>query len=379
VGELDLDTIAASLTGLGQVRLLADACIRGTSPWVKCRSCQEVCPVDGIDLSTGRPELKECQRCGLCAVACPAGALEDPERTHSFFLARGREAIAVAGQAIFACSRYQEEKRDPRWIMAPCLGAVAPEVMVTLAVRGQVVFLYHSGGCTACPWGDKGEGLFQSSFDWASKTVSALGLPAERLLKTAAVTPGASQGPAAGKAAVTAAMGRREFFRSLIRGIKIPGVDPSPAPARATPIISQRRALILQQALQEARPGDGYPARASLPLPSLELAGPCYLCRLCPTGALELAAGELQYTPSRCNHCDLCLAVCPQHSLARGAELALEAVASGAPGTLATASEHTCATCGETFPASAGATMCLRCNLTSNLTARVQQPGGGEG
>lgn len=383
VRELDLETIAASLSGLGQVRLEADACIRGKSPWAECQRCREVCPVDGIDLSGSRPELKKCQRCGLCAVACPAGALEDPERTPSFFLARGREAIAAAGQVVFACSRGQEEKKSANRVLASCLGAVAPEVMVALAVRGKIVFLYRPEECAGCPWGEKGEGLFQTSLSWAQKTLAALGLPAGRLVKTAAVAPGTSGEPARGKAAVPAAMGRREFFRSMIRGIKIPGVDPAPAPAKATPLTSQRRALILRQALQEARPADGYPAGATLPLASLELAGPCYLCnicsRLCPAGALELAAGELKYTPSRCNHCDLCLAVCPQRSLARGAELALEAVASGASCTLATAGERTCATCGETFQASADATTCLRCYLASNLAGRAQQPGGGEG
>ncbi|BCV21545.1 4Fe-4S binding protein [Moorella sp. Hama-1] len=375
---MDLETIAAGLSGLGQVRLEAEACIRGKSPWVKCSNCQEVCPVNGIDLGTGRPGLTDCQRCGLCAVACPAGALEDPERTHSFFLARGREAIAAAGQAVFACNRSREEKRKDNWILAACLGAVAPEVMIALAVRGKVVFLYQQEECAACPWGKKGAGVFRASFERAQKALAAMNLPADRLVQRATVAPATSGSPAGGKATVPAAMGRREFFRSLIRGIRIPGVDPPPA--RATPLVSQRRSLILRQALQEARPEGGYPAGATLHLASLELAGPCYLCnicsRLCPTGALELDGGELKYTPARCNHCDLCLAVCPQHSLVRGADLTLEAIVKASTITLATAVEHHCAGCGETFQASTTATECLRCLFNHNLAGSVSGGGG---
>ena len=380
MGKLDLETIAASLSGLGQVRQQADACIRSKSPWVKCHNCQEVCPVDGIDLEAGRPGITECQRCGLCAVACPSGALEDPERTHSFFLARGREAIAASYQAVFACNRSREEKRGDNWILAACLGAVAPEVMIALAARGKVVFLYQAEECASCPWGKKGAGVFQASFNRAQKTLAAMNLPAERLIQTATVAPTMAGGPAGGKAAVPAAMGRREFFRSLIRGIRIPGVDPAPAPARDTPLISQRRSLILRQALQEARPEGGYPAGATLPLPSLALSGPCYLCnicsRLCPTGALELAGNELKYTPARCNHCDLCLAVCPQHSLIRGEDLTLEAMVKASTITITAAVEHRCANCGETFQASAMATECLRCLFSHNLAGPAN--GGGK-
>jgi ferredoxin len=381
VGKLDLETIAASLSGLGQVRLRAGTCIRGISPWVKCRRCQEACPVNGIDLESGQPVVKECQRCGLCAVACPAGALEDPERTHSFFLARGREIIASAGQVIFTCNRSRADKSGKDIITVPCLGAVAREVIVALAVRGRVIFHFLREQCRACPWGEKGEWIFLLSFDWAQKTLAAMGVSEERLVKTAvptAVTPGK---PAGGKTPEAAAMGRREFFRSLIRGIKIPGTAPSTPPVVATALASRRRAFILQEALREAEPDEGYPAGAVLPLPSLELAGPCYLCnicsRLCPTGALDMEEEVLKYTPASCNYCDLCLAVCPQHSLVRGKNITLSMMAGASSLTLAAGNTYTCQGCGEIFRAGAGVTMCLRCYLARNLAPDVRQAGGG--
>lgn len=363
------------------MRLQVDACIRGKSPWVNCHNCQDVCPVEGIDLGTGRLDIKECQRCGLCAVACPAGALEDPERTHSFFLARGWEAIAASGQAIFACNRSREEKRGDDLIRAACLGAVAPEVMIALAARGKVVFLYRAEECAACPWEQKGVRIFRASLEQAQKTLAAMNLPAGRLGQRATLSPASSGSPAGGKttAPAPAAMGRREFFRSLIRGIRIPGVDTTPAPAKTTSLVSQRRALILRRALQEARPEGGYPTEATLPLPSLELTGPCYLCnicsRLCPSGALELDGGELKYTPARCNHCNLCLAVCPQHSLGRGADLTLEALVNASTITIATAIDHTCPGCGETFQASGMATECLRCLFSHNMAGPANSGG----
>lgn len=386
VGKLDLETIAASLSGLGQVRLRAGVCIRGISPWVKCRRCQEACPVNGIDLESGQPVVKECQRCGLCAVVCPAGALEDPERTHSFFLARGREIIASAGQVIFTCNRCRADKSGKDIITVPCLGAVAREVIVALAVRGRVIFHFLQEQCLACPWGEKGEKIFLLSFDWAQKTLAAMGVPGERLVATAmpaAVTPGK---PASGKAPEAAAMGRREFFRSLIRGIKIPGTAPSSPPVGATALAGRRRAFILREAVLEGEPEGGYPAGAILPIPSLELAGPCYLCnvcsRLCPTGALVIEGEEkeLKYTPASCNHCDLCLAVCPHHSLVLGKNVSLSMIAGVSSLTLASGKPYTCQGCGEIFHAGgSGVTMCLRCYLSRNLAPDLRQDRGGAG
>ncbi|MDN5326656.1 MAG: hypothetical protein PWP41_1352 [Moorella sp. (in: firmicutes)] len=382
VGKLDLETIAATLTRWGQVRLRGEACIRGKSPWATCRRCQEVCPVKGIDLDNGRPGVKDCQRCGLCAVACPAGALEDPERTHSFFLARGRESIAATGQAFFACSQGWEDHRRDGWIMTSCLGAVAPEVILALTARGQVGFRYLPEECAGCPWGEKGEPIFRSSFAWAQQALEAMGLPGDRLIRGVYLKPAPAHGGSTGRdgGPVPAAMGRREFFRSLVRGIKIPGVEITPVSPSPGAVNSMSRPLILQQALEEARPAGGYPATASLPLASLRIAGPCYLCnicsRLCPAGALELAEGELRFNPSRCNHCGLCLAVCPQHSLAWGEPLTLEDMAAGATSTLAIATEHRCAGCGETFRASATATECLRCTLSRDLSGVAARGAG---
>lgn len=373
MGKLDLETIATALTGLGQVCLQGDTCIRVKSPRATCRRCQEVCPVKGVDLDNGRPWIKDCQRCGLCAVACPTGALEDPERTHSFFLARGRESIAATGKALFTCTRGLADHRRDGWIMTSCLGAVAPEVILALAVRGQVGFRYLPEECAGCPWGEQGERLFRSSFAWAQQALRAMGLPGERLIRGGYLKPAPAHGGATGRAGgpVPAVMGRREFFRSLVRKIKIPGVEITPLSPASQAVNARSRVLILQQALEEARPAGGYPATARLPLASLKITGPCYLCnicsRLCPAGALELAEGELRFNPSRCNHCGLCLAVCPQHSLAWGENLSLEDLATRATCTLAINTEHRCAICGEIFRAGATARECLRCTLSREL------------
>ncbi|QGP93761.1 4Fe-4S dicluster domain protein [Neomoorella glycerini] len=385
VGELDLETIASALTGLGQVRLRAEKCIRTLSPWATCQRCLEVCPVDGIELQNGRPGLKECRRCGLCAVACPTGALEDPEHTHAFILARGQEIIAATGQVIFSCARGEDERLPQGLFVVPCLGAVAPEIMVALAARGQTGFRYRPEDCAACPWGEKGQELFKNSFSWAQRTLATLELPHDRLVQGANLNPATAPKRPVSQAshAATAAMGRREFFRSLVRGIKVPGVKvatPAPGPGTKQAVFPGERMSILREALQQVRPETGYPARARLPLASLELAGPCYLCnicsRLCPAGALDLAEGKLRFTPARCNHCGLCLAVCPQHSLTWGENLAIETVASKVTFNLATAGEHLCANCGETFQASAGATECLRCYLNRKLAGPGQKPAG---
>ncbi|MBE3573316.1 MAG: 4Fe-4S binding protein [Moorella humiferrea] len=381
MGKLDLESIANSLAGLGQVRLKSDACIRGKSPWATCNYCRDVCPVGGIELAKGYPEIRECQRCGLCAVACPTGALADPERTHSFYLARGQESIAATGWACFTCSRQAEEQKRDEWIAASCLGAVAPEVMVALAVKGQVAFSYHTDRCAACPWGPKGEEVFLASFNWAQKTIASVGLSEQRLYKGSTFATLSSNrknpGNGTGYAYGTAAMGRREFFRSLVRGIKLQGIKVELASSPSAQLVNVSRTAILQRAVMEARPTGGYSANACLELASLEITGPCYLCnicsRLCPAGALQLIEGELKFYPARCTHCGLCQAVCPHHSLSWGENLSLEMVAADGCCILATATEHRCNKCGETFRANLWAEECMRCALNRQL------PGSGAG
>lgn len=368
VEKLDLETIVSALTGLGQVRLRPEKCIRSISPRSTCRRCLEVCPVEGIEFKDNRPSLRECLRCGLCSVVCPGGALEDPERTHLFILNRGRELLSGMGRVVFACTGAGEDILPDNFLLLPCLGAVAPEVIVTLAVMGEVVFYHRPEACAHCRFG--GEELFLSSFAWARQTLAALDVPPANLVKTAVVKQELNIKKQVGHREITG-MGRRDLFRSLARGVMMPInklTGSVPAQVRNAADRTCTKEAILCQALKRIRPVTGFPTTAKLPLASLKLARSCYLCnicsRLCPAGALALTDDQLTYVPARCRHCGLCLAVCSVHSLTWGENLSLEVIAAEVTFTLAVAEEHFCSTCGEAFRAGAGADRCLRCCLT---------------
>jgi len=351
------------LTGLllGKVGVHAEHCVRRLSPRATCRRCLEACPLDAVKLTQAGVIIGECNRCGVCTAVCPTEALQDPERTPAYFLARGREILQTYEQVGFVCSPPGKEARSGSHVItATCLGAIPVEVVVALATEGTVVFSRQGRECTSCPLARGGE-IWGKHSALARQMVAVLGLPEDRIAFRNNIPP-AAPAERRGKVEGRAAMGRREFLASMVRGLRLRG--PAEGPER--PGMSASRRAILQEVWNTRTSGgkDG-----PWPQPGLELAGPCYLCnicsRLCPQKALILKGDELFFHPSLCTGCGLCIDVCLHGGLAWGENMSLKEVSSAERKRLAAAVTVRCSRCGEEFRASPQTDLCLRCRFAA--------------
>lgn len=357
-----------NLTGLllGQVGLRPERCTRHISPRSTCRRCTEICPLGGIRLAEKGIKIIECNRCGLCTAVCPTEALQDPERTPAFFLARGRENMQLYGQAIFACLQIgKEQKAQDNWILVPCLAVVAPEVMLALAAEGEVVFYWEEAKCTGCQL-TKGKKIFQDNFFLACEMAAALGFPVERVTINSEIP--IIQPKRTRQAPVQAAMGRREFFASIMRGLRL---DSSKKEESRPAQPFSRRAILREIWTKFYFFRPSREEGALWPQAGLKVVGPCYLCnvcsRLCPEGALILTGEELLFQPSLCSGCGLCLEVCIHQSLSWGEKVSLKMVAAQEKQQLTAAVSHRCPSCGNEYRASPRAELCVRCWFSQTL------------
>lgn len=357
-----------NLTGLllGQVGLRSERCTRHISPRSTCRRCIEICPLKGIRATEKGVKIIECNRCGLCTAVCPTEALQDPERTPAFFLARGRENLQLYGQAVFACLQNgKEQKGQGNWILVPCLAVVAPEVIVALAAEGRVVFYWEETKCSGCQLA-KGKKIFQDNFFLAREMAVALGLPEERVIIKPEIP--VIQPKRTRQAPVQAAMGRREFFASIMRGLKL-GSSKKEESRPAQPF--SRRAILREIWTKFYSSMPSLEEKALWPQAGLKVVGPCYLCnvcsRLCPEGALISTGEELLFQPSLCTGCGLCLEVCVHQSLSWGEKVSLKMVAAQEKQQLIAAVSHRCPSCSEEYRASPQAELCMRCWFNKTL------------
>ncbi|MGI9951877.1 4Fe-4S binding protein [Moorellaceae bacterium AZ2] len=256
---------------LGKVGLHAERCVRRLSPRATCRRCIEACPLEAIKVAGEGLKIGECNRCGLCTVVCPTEALQDPEKIPDFYLARGREVLQAYEQVVFTCGPARKEFRGRDHLLTvTCLGAVPLEVMVALATEGKVIFFRQGQACTSCPLAPGGK-IFEEHLELAHGMIAALGLPENRITLENKIPPAApleSRRDREGQAA----MGRREFFAALVRGLKLK----SSSEGSNRPALPSSRRDILQEVWTRL---DSAEKEVPWPQPGRKLAGPCSTMR----------------------------------------------------------------------------------------------------
>ncbi|WP_297202551.1 DUF362 domain-containing protein [Thermanaeromonas sp.] len=353
---------------VGKVTLRKELCVRSLSPRASCRRCVESCPLDSIEITEKGPQIADCNRCGLCAAACPTGALKDPERTPAFFLARGREILKHYEEVIFFCLRLPpriRQDKTPNAVFVPCLGALIPEVLLALATEGKVLLVLPREGCAGCAL-EKGRSIYENTLFLVNKMLEALQFSPERIRVTSEVPP--LRVKSLSKASGEAAMGRREFFAALFRGINRGVIQENSGQGN----IPASRRQILDQVLEDVEKAKGSLRKdKDWPQAGLKVAGPCYFCnvcsRLCPTGALTLQEEKLLFSPALCLSCGLCIDVCLHGSLSWGDKISLNSLVTKERQELTIAGIRECVNCGEKFSGNTYARLCLRCLLQKGL------------
>lgn len=385
----DLERAADMLANVKPVRVESALCTQARSARSTCRACVEICPAGAVSLGRGPVVTDGCTACGLCAAACRTGALRMETPSDVALLTEARKAQGDPLVVACAAQAGQLGLRE-RLVTVPCIGAVTPEVLVGMLAGGHSrILLWRPAACEACvnragvermnlaPLAE----MYPEAVGFAASVadVQAPGGAADR------ATGGRAASSRAGASGVEptafdqdlANQDRRAFLGSafksggsLIQALLGDWVAKKPAPPAPTLYEVQgtpKRRQIMRDAFAAKPPAPD----ARLPEWAVQASSACTLCpvctKLCPSGALQVAAGgehaELHWQASRCTDCGLCREICPVRAMGRGERMTAARFQAEAPEELMTGSQAACA-CGTMFYRTPGGPdRCFACRM----------------
>lgn len=329
-----------------------------------CTSCAVVCPAPGaVQFAEQGAEITDaCVGCGVCASACPNGAIRLKE-SDSQFAERIRSRVRPGESFRIACPRA-EGNVD---LVVPCLGRLTEGLLLEPIRGGAARVELLDPDCSGC-------GLQRAAPQWervlflARALCESAGFTASRVGRVQ-VSVGKPQEIREDSESPNP---RRAMFRAIAEKWKVTGTgtatedgETGQKPVEAYRDAVQRhhgnpkRTDLLQvlRALPDAEARSKSLPAAGLPLADVEVGSQCVGCNvcetLCPVGALchREANGvyALDFSPALCTGCRVCEAACFYQAIHIRETVELSVLFDQPSVTLISAPRQTCQACHESF------------------------------
>ncbi len=282
------DRIAESLGRVPQAD--PERCVHARAAVASCRRCVDACPTDAwtLDDDALGIDTDRCDGCGLCVAHCPEGALSLAGLSAD--LHRGLHRLRLT------CTRATA--LHDAWSL-PCVNALGMRDISELYQRGLRRLALHTGDCANCPRADE-QGLL--------RRIAMLNrVLRQRGQATIAIDPDDAVGMPAESDAQTPEpqLNRRGFLHRMLGTLSEPVAEPTTATSS-----------VPDGWVRLAQTGD-----LALFAPGIDSArcNGCDACvRICPHGALSLAADAYRIAADACTGCGLCIDVCDRHAVTVG-------------------------------------------------------------
>lgn len=288
-----------------------DRCLRKRLTSCDCAECIDACTSGAITVDDGGISFDTgaCSGCMLCAKACPNDAF-----TFSEFDA-GSLCMEEYKAEIVVISCHQQSQIYPEERLVPCLGGIATEHLLALAMFGESTIAFNVSSCADCQ-NNRGVTDFLNSLAWLKQKRGSI-----FKRKCVVITEQ--------KEIVALDQSVRRSFLSGLRyslyetiGSQFSFHTDSFKPAARTSRRIPARVKIKKQLMEKVASKDKQ-ALSSLINHQLIINKACNVCPLCkgicPTGAIKIERVEQQkqltFDDTLCSGCGLCVSFCKKNAL----------------------------------------------------------------